>query len=249
MNKKLIYFFIFTIIIFSYIFNVDRLIRNQISTLNNSITNLYLNTIVITQESVNRYFNQITYIEQLLKLNEEYLQYKIKYNQLISSNDTIQNKDLLGQDIKLQKISILKYKKLNDFSKVILTKKEDDNKTINALITYDGYSAGIAMNIDNDFIGYLNNNDKCNYAVYIGNKKATGITSGITKDGMLKIKYVPLWQDVSIGDEVITSGMDDIFPLGVKIGIVKKIKSIENTKTVYLQPYIDPLLKNKFLLY
>jgi len=249
MNKKLIFFFIITIVIFSYIFNVDRFIKNQVSTLNNSITNTYLNIIVTTQEFINKYINQLNYIEQLLKQNEDYLQYKIKYNQLLSSNEKIIDQDLVKQKIKLQKISVLKYDRLNDFSKIVLTKKEDDNKTINALITYSGYSAGIAMHIDDMFIGYLNNNSKCNYAVYIGNSKATGITSGVAKNGNLVIKFIPLWQEVNVGDEVVTSGMDDIFPVGIKVGTVKKIKSTENTKIVYVQTYIDPLKETKFLLF
>jgi len=249
MNKKLIFFFILTVVILSYIFNVDRFIKNQVSTLNRSITNSYLNIMVTTQEFIDKYINQLNYIDQLLKQNEDYLQYKIKYNQFLSLSKKNIDQDLVEKKLKLQKISALKYDKLNDFSKIVLTKKKDDNKTINALITYSGYSAGIAMNIDNMFIGYLNNNTKCNYAVYIGNSKATGITSGVTTEGDLVIKFIPLWQEVNIGDEVITSGMDDIFPIGIKVGVVKRIKSTENTKIVYVQTYVDPLKETKFLLY
>ena len=35
---------------------------------------------------------------------------------------------------------------------------------------------------------------------------------------MLVAKYIPSWMNIYIGDEVITSGMDDIFPQGLKLG-------------------------------
>jgi cell shape-determining protein MreC len=80
-----------------------------------------------------------------------------------------------------------------------------------------GISSAIALKQDNKTIALLNQNKKCNYTVFIGKKQVPGITSGVTKDNKMLIKFIPIWKHINIDDEVITSGMDKIFPYGIKV--------------------------------
>ena len=150
---------------------------------------------------------------------------------------------------KFKKIKVLSYFKLNDNSKVIIDYKDIKKDKIYPLITYDGYSAGIALNQKNRNIAYLNNNERSNYTVFIGNSNAPGITSGINENGKLKIKHIPLWKKININDEVITSGMDNIFPYGIKDGKVLKIDKMETTQNILCKPYGKVLSQRYFYIF
>ena len=136
----------------------------------------------------------------------------------------------------LSKIDVLSYINFSDFSKVIL-KPVSDVKKISALITKNGYSAGIIKKKGIEYIGYLNHNPESNYAVYIGENNVPGITHGIPHNENIKIKFIPLWQNINIGDKVITSGMDNIFPYGIKVGYVSSIKKLSTTQEAFVKPY------------
>ncbi|MEA2050485.1 MAG: rod shape-determining protein MreC [Campylobacterota bacterium] len=240
MNKKLLIFFIFLIIGFSYLFNIDRVVRNQLYSINTFISSTYINILISTQSSISKYFNQLEYIDQLISKNEKNQRYKTLYETTKKELDQIkdfENEDFKKSKYNLKKVKVLSYYKFNDHSKVILDTNIIKKNRINSLITYDGFSAGIVLNKDDKTIAYLNNNKKCNYAVFIGKENAPGITSGMTKDGLLIIRYIPLWKKISIDDEVFASGMDNIFPQGIKVGKVLSIKENEHTKEVLVQPY------------
>ncbi len=65
----------------------------------------------------------------------------------------------------------------------------------------------------------------------IQRNRVRGIASG-KRGNLLELKYVSEDEDVQIGDQVISSGMEGIFPKGFPIGKVKSIK-----KGVF--PYMD----------
>jgi len=53
--------------------------------------------------------------------------------------------------------------------------------------------------------------------------RARGIVAGVVDNGMV-MKYVERTEDVQVGDPVVTSGLDGIFPRGLLIGRVSRIK-------------------------
>ncbi|MEA3289115.1 MAG: rod shape-determining protein MreC [Campylobacterota bacterium] len=245
MNKKLILFFSIIFIITLYLFNVERIISNKISTLTGYISSTYLNTFISIESTLNKYLSQIDYIEQLTKINEENQLYKTKYIAKANELELIINEEL-NRTLELDKTKILSYKEFYDTSKVILDYPVPQKEKIYALISKDGNSVGIVLNKDNKTIGLLNNNKKCNYTVYIGDENAPGITSGMTNNGRLIIKHIPLWKNIQVGDKVITSGMDNIFPVGINVGEVRSIQNKSDTKEIFVQPYTD-IFKNRYL--
>jgi rod shape-determining protein MreC len=52
--------------------------------------------------------------------------------------------------------------------------------------------------------------------------RARGIIAGVIEDG-LTMKYVDRSQDLRVGDEIVTSGMDGIFPRGLLVGRVNRV--------------------------
>ena len=253
MNKKFALFLIILIIGILYIFNVERVIQHKLSTLNTSIQSIYLNFFVSVNNTINKYLNQLDYINQLKSSNEMHLKYKVLYDiQTNELNELDKNINILKSnkiEFSLEKVKVLSYYKFNDNSRVIINKKDLNSSKIYSLVTFDGYSAGIVLNKNDISIAYLNENERCNYTVFIGEENVPGITSGIYDDGKILIKYVPIWKNVAIGDEVITSNMDSIFPFGIKVGKVTDITVKDNIQEVLVLPYAQTLGNRDYYLY
>jgi rod shape-determining protein MreC len=239
MNKKLFFVFTTIIILVSYIFNVDRVISNKLSTLNYNIKTFYISKLVNISSFISQHFNQQTQIIQLKKDVIKNEQYKILYLKTTAKKYVEKSPQL---------IKVISYANFNNFSEVILDSNITLNK-ISALITNDGYSAGVARLTQKNNIGYLNHHPKSNYAVYIGKLKVPGITQGKKNEELITVKFIPLWKQIKVGDEVITSGMDNIFPAGIKVGYVSRVKKLATTWEAYVKPYAKIYNQDYFYIY
>ena len=250
MNKNFLLITTIFIVVMGYIFNVDKTIKNNLSIISDKISNIYLDGLISIESTVTKYFNQIDYIEQLKKENKEFTKYKILYDTTYNELKELKNIFEIKQEqpFELEKVKVISYHTIYDPSIVNLDTVNDINTSIIPLITYEGYSAGIVIKKENRYLGYLNKNLKCNYAVFVGEEDAPGITSGVNNEGDLVINFIPKWKQVKIDDEIITSNMDNIFPYGIKVGKVTKIVENENTKSVYAKPYGDTLGKRFFYI-
>lgn len=250
MSKKFILFLLTFIILLSYLFSFEKVIVNKIYMLNSSINSAYIKLFVFTTETINKYFNQLDYIEQLKTDNEKNIYYKSMYEKKLEEIREL-NKDLnisLDKELQYERVKVLSYYNFNDHTKVLIDKKQIVSDKIYPLITLDGFSAGIVLNKSQKTVAYLNENKKCNYTVFIGENDTPGITSGSADDGNIIIKFVPIWKEIQMDDEVITSSMDSIFPYGVKVGKVVDIKVYENTKEVLVKPYAKTLGERNFFI-
>lgn len=73
-------------------------------------------------------------------------------------------------------------------------------------------------------------------------REAIGVVEGDgSSSGMLQLIHLQHDADIYVGDEIITSGLDNIFPSGVRIGEVTAIEygSSGLTKTAYIRPYVN----------
>ena len=71
--------------------------------------------------------------------------------------------------------------------------------------------------------------------------RARGIVQG--NKTFCVLKYLNRSDDVQVGDLIVASGLDNIFPEGYPIGMVSKVskKNYGITQEVEIKPYIDPL--------
>lgn len=110
----------------------------------------------------------------------------------------------------------------------------------------DQIACGIAMEDDTTrYEAFLNGDPKCSYGVYIGAAKAPGVVYGKNQDKLI-VKYIPTWMDIKVGDEVITSGLDNIFFEGVKVGRVKSVSSDNAYKEALVEGYYNSLSPDYF---
>jgi len=251
MSKKISFFIALVFFGLGYLFNIEKDIHKKLVVFNHYLESSYSNIVTLVNNSYDKYIDQLEHIDMLKKQNREYQKYKVLYEQnhnvLLNYQENNQTDTIF--DNNYIKIKALSYLKLNDFSKIVLEDKLKQKDKIYALVTIDGKSAGTVIYKNNKTIAYLNQNERCNYAVYIGKNKSPGITSGMYTDGKLIINYVPIWKTVSIGDEVITSSMDNLFPYGIKVGKVISFKINENTQQVLVEPYASVTKEREFYLY
>ncbi|GAX86735.1 rod shape-determining protein MreC [Lebetimonas natsushimae] len=212
MNKKFIIILTFLFaFLFAYVF------KNEIIE-----ASLYVNKFLVEiknniSNKINSHFNQAKKIEILIKENKN-LENKI--------ND-LNAKILACRDLKYFKIInkpnlvftyTISYASIPDFSQIYISynKKIDKPKGL----VYNNLVAGeVIKNIGNFSLAILNSNKKTRYAVYIGKSEIPGIFYGKID----RVKYIPKFKDVKVGDEVITSGLDGIFYKGAKVGIITEV--------------------------
>ncbi len=210
--------------------------REYIVGFNNFILSSFLDARNMIQNKINEHISQQKSIVRLEKENQE-----LRKSALLSIafagklNELLRENNITEYDPKVKLIQTISYANLNDYNKVWLD-FEDFNKSRIYGLLYNGYSAGIVVEKDSHPLGLLLGDPKSIFSVYIGSSKIPGVVEGDKKD--ILVKYIPLWMNPKIGDEVITSGLDKIFFQGIRVGKVVKVIKEESSKTAVVKPYI-----------
>lgn len=73
-------------------------------------------------------------------------------------------------------------------------------------------------------------------------RETFGVVEGNGNDiTMLQLIHLPHDADIYVGDDIVSSGLDTVFPAGIHIGEVRVIEYDTNglTKTAYIRPYVN----------
>lgn len=72
----------------------------------------------------------------------------------------------------------------------------------------------------------------------LGTSSALGSIRGLGENGLLEMRYVSGLEEVKVGDYVITTGQDGIYPQGLNVGTVIEVKSGTATTphTIHIKP-------------
>ncbi len=242
-------FFLVTLLIgLFYVLHFDEVLADRFTAINNLKKEYIFQTDALTS-NVSSFFDQASKIKELTLENQELFKFKNLHTSSTHELSNIQSniQTLNAQVQSLEIVKVLSYVNFNDFTKVWLDiDKQNDN--IQGLV--DGeYSAGIVVRKANKAQALLNGHEKSNYSVYIGENKAPGIIHKNKHKDLLSIKYIPIWININIGDEVITSGMDNIFFEGLKVGRVVKINKMQDQQEAFIKPYSQVLQKKYFYIY
>lgn len=248
--KHLLFIFLFVALSLSYLFEVDELLIKKFSFFND-LKISYIDKVISISSSIEKHFNQIQTIEELKAQNNELKEYKILYTstqkQLNTLKDFLLSVELPQSKSTIELVKVLSYINFNDFTKVWLDRTSEDD-TILGLIT-ENYAAGIVVNKNGKSVGLLNGNKDCSYAVFIGESKNPGILTSSINQEELQIRYIPIWAEIKKGDEVITSGMDNIFFEGLKVGTITEVTNLADMKIATVKPYVNVLKKRYFYTY
>jgi rod shape-determining protein MreC len=72
----------------------------------------------------------------------------------------------------------------------------------------------------------------------LGTSNALGSIRGLGENGLLEMRYVSGLEEVKVGDYVVTTGQDGIYPQGLNVGAVVEVKSGSATTphTIHIKP-------------
>ncbi len=157
----------------------------------------------------------------------------------------------MASALKLQKdfnvtmtaVAALGYVTPGNFQKIWLENFADYDFRRNYGVVRSGYAVGIVVSQERRPMMILGGDSSCSFAVYVGSGRAPGIAIGEDARHM-QVRYIPEWMKIRPGDEVMTSGLDHIFPIGVPVGKVLSIRRQEGYKIAHILLYGDTLHPN-----
>ena len=197
----------------------------------------YHQSVKFTQDNINKHFAQAQTISELSEKLQNYENNHLVMQQLASEiNDLFsENKSQFKSHPSAQLVRVISYEKFENFNRLWIDIDDYNASKIYGLV-YQEMVAGIIIQKNNRPLAILNKDIKCTYAVQIGSFQAPGIALGNNNEDII-IKYIPAWLEVKNGDEVTTSGLDDIFFKGLKVGKVLSVTKSHGFQTAIVKPY------------
>lgn len=246
MNKELTgFFFIFFALFIGAIYYSDTVQKPFISTLN-QIKSYYHISVEYVEDKIQQHTNQAKHIKELKK---ELIQYEnshlVMKELLVELNELHRlTKSTLYSKPQVELARTISYVTFGDLNRLWLEIAEYDSSKIYGLV-YKEMVAGIVIPKADKPMALLNNDIKSSYSVFIGKHLAPGIAHG-NNAKTITIDFIPAWYTIKEGDEVITSGLDDIFFKGLKVGKVLSVSSAQGYQSAIVEPYFKPNNPNYF---
>ena len=76
--------------------------------------------------------------------------------------------------------------------------------------------------------------------VLIERTRVQGVAMGVVDEGLLRMEYVSKLEDVQVGDLVVTSGADGVYPKGVPVGQVAEVGGGPGLyQTIHVRPNVE----------
>jgi len=246
MNKGLFSFsFIFIALFVSALYFSNPLQAPFISSLN-SVKISFHQSIQFIDLTFQKYLFQSQHIEHLNEKLQQYQNNEILIKQLKSENNNLLklNNSKLKIEPNIELVRTISYQKFGDLNRVWIDIPDYNSSKIYGLI-YKGDVAGIIIDDNKRALALLNKDIKSTYAVYVGQNKAPGIAHGNNTDNLI-VKFIPAWIKINIGDKVITSGLDNIFFKGLKVGEVTSVTTSQGYQNAIVKPYYNSNNPNYF---
>jgi rod shape-determining protein MreC len=237
MNKQKLSFALFLALGVAGALYFTNFIQSPILSLTHTLKSTYLNGVESIQNGINEHFNQQATILDLREKNRYYEKKLLTLHQVADEYRNLlreENSTLVTQP-KVDLVRALSYVRFGDPHKLWIEMSGFDPKRVYGLL-YRGYAAGIVVSKDNHPMALLNGDIKSSYAVNIGASMAPGIVRG-NNTRRLIVEFIPTWIPISVGDEVLTSGLDRIFLSGLKVGKVISISRAQGYQSAVIEPY------------
>ena len=237
MNKKFFSFLLILIALFVSALYYSNAIQAPLISLQNQLKINYHNTIEYIEDEFQKYFFQANQITLLHNKLEKYEKNHLVMQQLASEiNDLYkENNSSLKTDPKVDLVRTISYEAFGNLNRVWVEIPDYNSSKIYGL-TYKETVAGIVIPKNGRALGLLNKDIESSYAVSIGESHAPGIAHGNNGENLV-VKFIPAWFEIKKGDEVITSGLDNIFFKGLKVGRVISIKKSQGYQNAIIEQY------------
>lgn len=203
----------------------------------NTLKSSYHHSFEYIHLQIKKYLLQATSIEELHEELQNYENNHLVMHQLASEiHDLfIENNSTLKLNPKVTLVRAISYQEFGNFNRIWLEVPDYNGSKIYGL-TYKELVAGIVVNKNDKALALLNKDIKSAYSVYIGQESAPGIAHG-NNDASIIVNFIPLWYKIQEGDEVVSSGLDNIFFKGLKVGKVLSVTKTQGYQNALVEPY------------
>ncbi len=206
-----------------------------------------------TYGSLQRLHNLKQQHEALLNTLENYQSVGLELEELRQENEALREQINLSSRLRYEHIQaqVIAGDPSNLFATITLDKGSMDGIEVNMVVTaFQSNSFGLlgkVVHVDRKTCQVLPLVNPSNYiAARLLESRFEGLVSGRGgQSGELIMDYVPksVGSLISVGDFVITSGMQSIYPAGIYIGRVKEVRSREYSTT--LEIILTPMVHSK----
>lgn len=235
MKRRGIILLIFLVIAFIVSARYNGAIRSLFLDFINPIKSLYLNITNLSDSYIQQQKSIVKLKEENAKLNKlliEQSNYIDQFGKIYRLLPSLAKKPYRS----IYLVDTISYIKLNRLNELMLTYPKNIKLKSDKLygLMQNDVASGVAREIDGKLYGYLLSHPKCTFSVTIGDSYASGIAQGNDNNGMI-VKYIPRWSNIKIGDEVKTSGLDNIFFPNTPVGKVTDIKVLDRYKLATIE--------------
>ncbi|MEA2073770.1 MAG: rod shape-determining protein MreC [Campylobacterota bacterium] len=246
MNKELFfYFFVIGALIFGALYYNNAIQSPIISSLNSLKTSYHKSNQFIS-DTIDKHFFQADEIEKLKVELQQYENNHLIMQELANEVDDLykERNSPISNNTDIALVRAISYEQFSNFNRIWMEIPEYNSSKIYGL-TYKELVAGIVINKNDKPLALLNQDLKSAYSVYVGDKSAPGIAHGNNNENLV-VDFIPTWFQIKKGDEVITSGLDNIFFKGLKVGRVLSVTSAQGYQTAIVEPYYKSFEPNYF---
>ena len=246
MNKEILSYFFILIALVLGAFYYSTPVQSPIISSLNYLKKSYHNVTQSIDDTIDKHFFQADKIEELKEKLQKYENNHLVMQELATEIQDLYkiNNSKLHSIPKVQLVRAIAYEKFGNFNRVWMD-IPDYNKSKIYGLTYKELVAGIVINKNDKALALLNRDIKSAYSVYVGDNNAPGIANG-NNDNYLIVNFIPAWYKIQKGDEVISSGLDNIFIKGLKVGRVVSVSSAQGYQNAIIEPYFNASEVNYF---
>lgn len=248
MNKSSLGYFLLILALFVGAINYSPTLQSPFISVLNWIKTSYHNTTEYIGNTIDEHFFQADHIEELREKLQHYEHNHLVMQELASEIDDLYklNDSNFSANPQVELVRAISYQQFGDFNRLWLDVEEYNSSKIYGL-TYKEYVAGIVISENGKPLALLNNDIKSAYSVYIGDMKAPGIAHG-NNEANIVVNFIPAWFQIKEGDEVTTSGLDNVFFKGLKVGKVISISESQGYQNAVVKPYFNTNEPNYFYM-
>lgn len=237
MNKqKFTTVFLLALLLGGVLYFTD-ILQSPIIRLTFILKSAYQDGIEQIQNSIDEHYQQQKIIIDLRKKNQYYENKLLALHQIADEYQKLltEHKSTIVTQPNVELVRTLSYVRFGDPHRLWIEMDHFQPTQVYGLL-HRGYTAGIVVSNKGKPIALLNGDAKSSYAVNVGAAQAPGIIRG-NNARQLVVEFIPTWIPISVGDQVLTSGLDRIFLSGLKVGKVVSIYKAQGYQSAIVEPY------------
>ncbi len=177
--------------------------------------------------------NKIFALQNEIFLNQESLKESVRLKELIQFGETLERKKILAR--------VVSWDSSNEYKVVRINKGLKDGIKLQAAVTSAEGLVGYVYRLTDHFadvITILDPNNRVDGTVE--RLRSHGIVEGY-KNNRCSMKYVNRTEPIILSDIVMTSGLGNVYPKGIKIGFISKIEreTYGITQHIEITPFVN----------